>query len=91
MADEPRFSPVSRSGKAKKNRRSFRRAEVVDALGRAAVALEDIVLIGRGIGPQEGAVEMIAGLLRVERLLGAVAMGASRVGENTLDVEGDPE
>jgi hypothetical protein len=74
-----------------KNRRSYRRAEVVDSLGRAAVAMEDIVLIGRGIGPQERAVELFAGLLRVERLLAAVAMGAGRVDEDAPDLDGDPK
>lgn len=74
-----------------KTRRSYRRAEVVDSLGRAAVALDEIVLISRGIGPQEGALELFASLLRVERLLAAVAMGASSLGEDALDVDGDPE
>lgn len=74
-----------------KNRRSYRRAEVVDALGRAAFALEGLVQIGRGLDPQEGALEVSAGLLRVERLLAAVAMGAARAHGNAPDAEGDPE
>ncbi len=74
-----------------KNRRSYRRAEVVDALGRAASGLEGLAGICRGLGPEQGALELSAGLLRVERLLAAVALGAGSAGEGTLDTDGDPE
>lgn len=79
------------------NRRSYRRAEVVEALGRSAVALESLARVARSIGSERGALEVSAGLLRVERLLAAVAQGAGSAdrqtgeGEDATAAAGDPE
>lgn len=80
-----------------KNRRLFRRNEVVDALGRSATALEDLVQIAGCIGLENGALEVSAGLLRVERLLAAVFQGAGADNgqpdeeEDASAFAGDPE
>lgn len=80
-----------------KNRRSYRRAEVVDALGRSATALENLAQIAGCIGPEHGALEVSAGLLRVERLLVAVVQGAGAADgqpdeeEDASAFAGDPE
>jgi hypothetical protein len=74
-----------------KTRRSYRRGEVVDALTRVALALESLVQVVRGLSPEQGALELSVGLLRVERLLAEVARGASGPRDPTPDTDGDPE
>ena len=74
-----------------KTHRTYRRAEVVVALGRAALALETLAQIARGMRREKDALELSVRLLSVERSLSEVARGGSAKGDPTPDVEGDPE
>lgn len=56
-----------------KVQRSFRRGEVVDALRKSAIALEELSLGVRDSGAGLGRLELQLSLLKIERLLLAVA------------------
>ena len=79
-----------------KQRRSYRRAEVVDALVRSASALEGLAQLVRTAGPEHGDLDLCVGLLKVERLLASVTQGPGQVKDDQVTEEGvtasgDPE
>ena len=81
-----------------KVQRSYRRAEVLDALRKSSIALEALSLAPRAYGAGFGRLEVQLHLLRIERMLLAAAQGrtaaaadADRPSEVEIDFAGDQE
>lgn len=81
-----------------KVQRSYRRGDVVDALRKSSIALEELSLATKVSGAGFGCLEVQLHLLRIERMLLAAAQGrtaaaadAVRPSEVAIDFAGDQE